>query len=37
MAAISNYEISEVHRIHLEITMVNMPCNDSNCAHEKHL
>ena len=24
MVAISNYEISEVHRMHLEITMANM-------------
>ena len=37
MAAINNCETSEVHRKHLEITMANMTCNDSNCAHEKHL
>ena len=37
MVAISDCEISEVHRMHLEITMATMHCNDSNCAHEKHL
>ena len=32
MAAISNCDISEVHIMHLEITMANMPCDNSNCA-----
>ena len=37
MAAISNCEISEVHKMQLEITIANMPCHHSNCAHKKHL
>ena len=37
MAAISNCKISEVHKIQLEITIANMPCHHSNCAHKKHL
>ena len=37
MAAISNCEISKVHKMNLEITMANMPCRDSNCVHEQYL
>ena len=37
IAVISNWEILEVHRMPLEITTGNMPCYESNCAHEKHL
>ena len=37
MAAISNCEILEVHIMHLGSKMANMHCNDSICAHKKHL
>ena len=37
MAAVSNSEISEVHKVQLEITIANVPCHHSNCAHKKHI
>ena len=37
MAPVSNCEISEVHKMQLEIIIANMHCHHSNCAHKKHL
>ena len=37
MAAVSNCEISEVHKMQLEITIGNMPRHHSNCACKKHI
>ena len=41
MAVVSNFEISEVHNMQLEITIANgignMPRHHSNCACKKHI
>ena len=37
MAAIGDCEISPVHSMYLEITMVIVHCNDRNCKHETYL
>ena len=36
MAAVSNCEISEVHKMQLEFTTCNMP-RHSNCGCKKHI
>ena len=37
MAAVSNCEISDVHKMQLKITIGNMPRYLSNCACKKHI